>query len=94
MAEAEPFHPFIVRGPPPRKHYRSFDDGLSICFTLDIVPGPDKFWHLSLSRTLGELSKAEQELWCRLFFEETPMMEHPSLILGSSARHFFWRAER
>lgn len=92
IAEAYPFHPFKELGPPARRHYRSFDDGLSLCFTLDILPGDLKVWHLSLCRTPGGLSPAEQESWCRLFLEGEPDIERPSEIPGLPSRHFFWRA--
>ena len=92
-AKAYPWEPYKELGPPPRRHFRSLDDGLSVCFTLDVVPG-GLFWHLSLCRVPQGVSRAEQELWCRLFFEEQPMIERPSEIPGLGSRHFYWKAER
>ncbi len=92
-AEANPFEPFKQLGPPLRRHYRSFDDGLTVCFTLDILPDGSKFWHLSMGRTPQGISQAEQEMWCRLFFDEQPVIERPGEIPGLLTRHFFWRFE-
>ena len=94
MADAYPWEPFKQLGPPPRRHFRSLDDGLSLCFTLDILPRGLRLWHLSLCRVPQGVSRAEEELWCQLFFEQQPMIERPSEIPGLGSRHFYWRAER
>ena len=91
VAQANPWEPFKHLGPPPKRHYRSLGDSLTICFTLDILPTGLNFWHLSLCRREG-VSRPEQELWCRLFFDEQPTIERPSEIPGLGSRHFFWKA--
>lgn len=82
-------HPWIPVGLVPPEHFHKFPDGLSICFTLDILPGA-QYWHLSIARPNGSLRAEEIEFW-RAFFDEEPTIELPSQICGLSSRHFHWR---
>ena len=83
-------HPWVPVGTPPRQHYHKFPDGLTICFTLDILLEAN-YWHLSITRVPGRLAPEEVEFWRRAFFQEEPTVELPSQILGLSLRHFHWR---
>jgi len=86
-------HPWVPCGVPPREHYHRFPDGLTICFTLDILPGA-RYWHLSIARYPGKLTGEEIDFWPRAFFNEGPTVELPSQILGLSSKHFHWRDKR
>lgn len=88
-ARAHPWEPF---GIPPQEHYHNFPNGLSICFTLDVLPGI-KYWHLSIARVPGAPTQQEIEFWRRAFFDEEPTIELPSQILGLSSKHFHWRVQ-
>jgi len=85
-AEESRWEPY---GVPPLEHYHVFPNGLSICFTLDILPGA-QYWHLSISRTRGGLTREEVELWRRAFFSEEPFLVLPSEIIPGI--HFYWKA--
>lgn len=89
MARARPWVPM---GAPPREHYHKFPNGLTLCFTLDILRGV-RYWHLSIGRVNGRLAPEEIEFWPRAFFDEEPTIELLSQILGLSSKHFHWRAE-
>lgn len=82
--------PWVPLGVPPREHFHRFPNGLSICFTLDVLPGV-RYWHLSIARILGGPTPEEIELWRRAFFDEEPTIEFPGRIPGLSSRHFYWR---
>jgi len=83
--------PWVPLGPPPRQHYHRFPNGLAICFTLDILPDA-RYWHLSISRvSAGGPTREEIEFWRQAFFDEEPLIELPSQLLGVPARHFHWR---
>lgn len=82
--------PWEPLGVPPRQHFHRFPNGLTICFTLDVLPGA-RFWHLSIARVPGGPTPEEIEFWRRAFFEEEPTIELPSQILGLSSKHFHWR---
>ena len=84
--------PWVPVGVPPREHYHRFPNRLSICFTLDILPGV-RYWHLSIARVPGRLAPEEIEFWPRAFFDKTPDIESPSPISFVAGRHFYWRAE-
>ena len=84
-------HPWVPMGIAPRKHYHFFPNGLSICFTLDLLPEAE-YWHLSIARIPGGPTPEEVELWRRAFFEEEPIKELLGQIPGINSRHFFWRA--
>ncbi|MBA7681931.1 hypothetical protein ES703_90275 [subsurface metagenome] len=84
--------PWVPLGVPPRQHFHRFSSGLSICFTLDILPGA-RYWHLSIAKVPGYLTGQEIEFWRRAFFDEPPTIELPSQIPGVESRHFYWRAE-
>ncbi len=88
-ARARPWEPV---GVPPQEHYHRFPNRLTICFTLDILPGV-KYWHLSIARPHGSLAPEEIEFWPRAFFDEVPTIAVPSQISGFSSRHFYWRVE-
>lgn len=92
LKETARAHPWIPVGPVPGEHFHRFPDGLSICFTLDILPGA-RYWHLSIARPNGSLRAEEIEFWPRAFFDEAPTIELPSQILGLSSRHFHWRIQ-
>ena len=81
--------PWVPLGIPPREHHHVFPNGLSICFTLDILPGA-RFWHLSIARISGGPTREEIDFWRHVFFEEQPTVEWPSRLLGSSGRHYYW----
>lgn len=83
-------HPWVPMGVPPREHFHRFADGLSLCFTLDVLPGC-RLWHLSIARVPGDATPEEIEFWRRAFFDEPPTIELPSQIAGLSSRHFHWR---
>ena len=85
-------HPWVPLGVPPREHVHRFSDGLSICFTLDILPGA-RYWHLSIARPDGGPTPQEIQFWRRAFFEEEPTIELPSQLPGVSSKHFHWRVE-
>lgn len=85
-ALASPRVPISV---PPRQHYHTFPNGLTICFTLDILP-IGRYWHLSLARVPGSPTKEELDFWPRAFFDEEPSIELAGIILPSF--HFIWRA--
>lgn len=84
--------PWVPLGVPPRQHYHRFPSGLSICFTLDILPEA-RYWHLSIARIPGGPAPEEIELWRHAFFNEEPTIELPSQIPGVESRHFYWRIE-
>jgi len=84
--------PWEPLGVPPRQHYHILPNGLTICFTLDILPGA-RFWHLSIARVPGSLTPEEIEFWRHAFFDEEPTIELPSQILGLSSKHFHWRVK-
>lgn len=81
-ARARPWEP---RGVPPRAHYHVFPNGLSICFTLDDLPGV-RYWHLSIARVPGVLAPEEIELWRQAFFDEDPNI----VLEGPVGKHFYW----
>ncbi len=87
-AQAAPWVPLEV---PSQEHYHRFANGLSICFTLDILTEA-RYWHLSLARIPGGPTAEELEFWRRAFFSEEPDIELPSQIAGLPSRHFHWRA--
>jgi hypothetical protein len=82
--------PWVPLGVPPRQHYHVFPNGLSICFTLDILP-ETKYWHLSIARLPGGPTREEVELWRRAFFAEDPTIELSGQLPGFLSRHFYWR---
>lgn len=82
--------PWVPLAEPPRFHYHIFPNGLSICFTLDVLPGV-RYWHLSIARIPGGPTPEEIALWRHAFFDEEPTVELPSQILGVESRHFHWR---
>ncbi|MBA7702129.1 hypothetical protein ES703_110886 [subsurface metagenome] len=82
--------PWVPMGVPPRQHYHILPNGLTLCFTLDILPGR-RYWHLSIARKPGGPTQEEIEFWRRAFFREEPKMTYPSRIAGGASRHFFWR---
>ncbi|MBA7608336.1 hypothetical protein ES703_15513 [subsurface metagenome] len=84
--------PWVPAGGPPREHFHRFPNGLTICFTLDILPGV-RYWHLSIARVNGTLAPEEIEFWPRAFFDKEPTVELPSQITGLSSRHFHWRVK-
>lgn len=86
-ALASPWRPV---GIPPPEHYHKFPDGLTVCFTLDVLPEA-RYWHLSIARVTGYLTPEETEFWRSAFFDEEPTIELPSQVLGLSSRHFHWR---
>lgn len=81
--------PWVPAGVPPRQHFHRFPNGLTICFTLDILPGV-RYWHLSIARVNGCLTPEETVFWPRAFFDEPPTIELPSQIHGLSSKHFHW----
>ncbi len=85
-------HPWIPSGVPPRQHYHTFPNGLTICFTLDVLPGC-RFWHLSIARVPGGSTPEEIDFWRHTFFDEEPTVELPGQISGVLSRHFHWRVE-
>lgn len=89
-AVSSPWQPLRVPvGAPPQEHFHFFPNGLSLCFTLDVLPPGAKYWHLSIVRTLGSPTTEEIELWRRAFFDEPPIMAYPAQLL-SKGWHFFW----
>lgn len=84
--------PWVPSGVPPWQHYHVFPDGLSICFTLDILPRA-QYWHLSIARIPGGPTREEIELWRRAFFAEDPTIELLGRIPGFPTRHFYWRCD-
>jgi len=84
--------PWVPVGVPPQQHYHIFPNGLSICFTLDILPEA-RYWHLSIARMSSGPTAEEVEFWPRAFFEELPTIEVPFQILELPSKHFHWRAE-
>lgn len=87
-ARANPWVPHDV-APPERYHH--FPDGLSLCFTLDVLPW-GRFWHLSIAHPGTALTPAEVDFWRRAFFEAVPTGEMSGVIKAMNSRHFFWRA--
>ena len=85
-AQASPWMPL---GVPPQEHFHRFPNGLSICFTLDILPGA-RYWHLSIARYPGGPTAEEIEFWRRAFFDEPPTIELPGQIQPAFSRHFHW----
>jgi len=83
-------HPWVPMGVPPREHFHRFPNGLSLCFTLDVLPGM-RLWHLSIARVPGGATPEEIEFWHRAFFNEEPDIELPAQLPGVSSRHFHWR---
>jgi len=83
--------PWIPLDVPAQRHYHVFPDGLSICFTLDIVPR-FKFWHLSIFRALGDFTPEEIEFLPRAFFDEPPAIQFASQINGLQNMHFYWKS--
>ena len=86
-ARAKPWWPV---GVPPREHYHRFPNGLSLCFTLDILPGI-RYWHLSVARVLGGPTIGEVEFWRQAFFDEAPTIELSGQLPGFLSSHFYWR---
>lgn len=84
-ALASPRVPISV---PPRQHYHTFPNGLTICFTLDNLP-LGRYWHLSLARVPGSPTKEEVDFWPRAFFDEEPLVKLLGITLPSF--HFIWR---
>jgi len=83
--------PWVPVGVPSREHFHTLPNGLSICFTLDILP-KGRYWHLSIARMIhGDLTEEEVKFWRWAFFKEEPTTELPGQILPSSSRHFHWR---
>lgn len=83
-------HPWVPLGVPPGWHFHRFPNGLSICFTQDVLPGV-RYWHLSIARVPGGPTREELEFWRHAFFNEEPTMEYPGQITGVPSRHFYWR---
>jgi len=83
-------HPRVPSGMPARRHYHHFPDGLSVCFTQDVLP-MGQLWHLSVARVQGELTEEEVASWPKAFFDEEPDIRRPGEIHGPRAQHFFWR---
>lgn len=81
-ARARPWEPL---GVPPREHYHVFPNGLSICFTPDVLPGI-KYWHLSIARLITGPAQEEIELWRHAFFDEEPNI----VLEGPIGKHFYW----
>ena len=90
LKESAQAFPWVPLGVPPRQHYHRFPNGLTVCLTLDVVPG-FRNWHLSIARVPGGPTPEEIEFWRHAFFDEKPTIELPSQILGLLARHFHWR---
>ena len=84
--------PWVPLGIPPREHYHVFPNGLSICFTLDVLLDI-RFWHLSIARVPGGVAPDEVDFWRHAFFDKTPDIESLSPISFVAGRHFYWRAE-
>jgi len=84
-------YPWTPRRVVPRRHFHRFPNGLSICFTQDVLP-MTTFWHLSLARERG-LTEQELRFWPRAFFDADPEIDRPGELLPTGARHFFWRKE-
>ena len=83
-------YPWVRGSVPPRRHYHKFPDGLSICFTLDIL-SKSRYWHLSIARKPGSTTAEELEYWRRAFFDEEPTITYPGLTTFGVSSHFFWR---
>lgn len=90
LKETAAASPWVPLGVPPRQHYHVFPNGLSLCFTLDILLGA-QYWHLSIARVPGGPTPEEIELWRRAFFDEEPTIEYSGRITGLLSRHFYWR---
>ena len=88
LKETAQAHPWVPMRIPPQEHYHSFPNGLSICFTLDVLP-EIQYWHLSIARVPGDATPEEIELWCRAFFGEEPNI----VINGPIGKHFYWRIQ-
>jgi len=84
-------HPWVPVGLPARRHFYHTADGLSICFTLDILP-IDRFWHLSIARPGGRLTEEEVAFWRRAFKVEESAIENPGQIVPESSRHIYWES--
>lgn len=82
--------PWVPLGVPPPEHYHRLPNGLTICFTLDVLPGIG-YWHLSIARIPEGPTKEEIEFWRRAFFDEEPTIEWPGRIIGLMSKHFYWR---
>jgi len=80
-------HPWVSMGVPPREYYHRFANGLSICFTLDILPGI-RYWHLSIARVPGGATPEEIEFWRQAFFNEEPDIELPAQLPGVSSSYW------
>lgn len=93
LKETASAYPWVPSGIPPREHYHSFPDGLTICFTLDVLPRGIRYWHLSIARMPGGPTKEEIELWRRAFFDEEPTIEYPGRYPEGFSRHFYWGVE-
>ena len=87
-AQASPWVPVSV---PPRQHYHLFPNGLSLCFSLDVLP-ETQYWHLSIARIPGGPTKEEVELWRQAFFNEEPIIQLPSQTPYLVGKHFYWKA--
>ena len=81
-------HPWVPMGVPPQRHYHHFPDGLSICFTQDVLPW-GTFWHLSVRRP-GGLTEEDLRFWPRAFFDADPEIRRPGVLFSEDTRHFFW----
>ena len=90
LKERAAAHPWVPAGVPQKQHFHRFPSGLTICFTLDILPTA-RYWHLSIVRLNGSIKQEEINFWRRAFFEEEPTIELPSQIAGVSSMHFHWR---
>jgi len=84
--------PWVPLGVPPWQHYHVFPNGLSICFTLDVLPGV-QYWHLSIARRSECATAEEVGFWRSAFFNEAPNIELQNRILGFPVTHFYWRIE-
>ena len=81
--------PWVPLDLPPREHFHVFPNGLSICFTLDDLPGV-QYWHLSIARVPGGVAPEEIDLWRRAFFAEEPDIKLPSPVPAASGNSFYW----
>ena len=84
-------HPWVPLGVPPREHFHRFPNGLTLCFTLDVLLGV-RYWHLSIARLPSGPTAEEVEFWRGAFFDEPPAIELPGPLHGSLSQHFHWRA--
>lgn len=88
-------HPWVPVGVPPRRHY-CHADNLSLCFTLDLLPGGLSFYHLSMIRNDFGAPPSDEEArgWCAAFFGDAEPFECPSQLPGVPSRHFFWETRQ